>query len=80
MGILASAVFVVQSTYHRKKEKIPGQLVFGRDIIPPTNHVADWRYTRQHKQMKINKDVARENTTKIDHDYRVGDKFTTKNR
>ena len=25
----------------------------------------------------MNKDVSRENTTRIDHDYRVGDKVTT---
>ena len=29
---------------------------------------------------QINKDFTRENTTIIDHNYRVGDKVTTKNR
>ena len=48
-------------------------------MIPPKNHVADWRYICQNKQKKINKDVACENTTGIDHDYRVGDKVMTKN-
>ena len=80
MGILAAAYFAVQSTYHRTEGKIPGQLVFGRDMILPTNHVADWRYIRQRNKTQINKDVAHENTTRIDHDYRVGDKVTTKNR
>ena len=44
MGILAAASFAEQSTYHRIKEKIPGQLVFGRDMILPINIVAYWRY------------------------------------
>ena len=42
MGILAAADFAVQSTYHMMKLKILGQLVFGRDMIPPINNVADW--------------------------------------
>ena len=41
MGILAGAAFAVQYTYHRTKDKISGQLVFGRDMILSINHVAD---------------------------------------
>ena len=44
------------------------------------NHVVDWRYICQRKKTQINKDVTRENTTRIDHDYRVGDKVMTNNR
>ena len=40
MGILASAAFAVQSTYHKTKLKIPGQLFFGIDMILPINHIA----------------------------------------
>ena len=80
MTILAAAAFAVQSTYHRTKEKSPGQLVFGRDMILPINHAADWRYIRQRKQMQINKDITCENTTRIDNNYRVGYKVMTKNR
>ena len=76
MGILVAAAFAVQSTYHRAKGKILGQLVFGRDIILPNNHIADWGYICQNKQTQINKDVARENTTIIRYNYRIGDKFT----
>ena len=36
-------------------------------------------YIRQHKQTQINKDIICENTTKIYHDYRVGDKVVTTN-
>ena len=80
MEILAAEAFTVRSTYHRTKEKNPRQLVFGIDMILPINHVADWRYIHQHKQTQINKDVNLKNTNRIDHDYKVGDKFTTKNR
>ena len=47
MGILAAAAFAVLSTYHRTKQKFPGQLVFFQDMILPINHVADWRLQRQ---------------------------------
>ena len=46
MGILATVAFAVSSTYHMTNRKIPGQLVFGRDMILPINHVVDWRYIR----------------------------------
>ena len=49
-------------------------------MIIPINHIPDWRYICKCKQKQINKDVNHENTTRIDHDYRVGDKFMTKNR
>ena len=77
MVILVSAAFVVSSTYHTTKGKIPVQLVFGRYMILPINHIADWRYIRQRKHAQIDKDVIRENTTIIDHNYRVGDKVMT---
>ena len=80
MGILAAADFEVQSTHQRTKLKIPGQLVFGIDMILPINHVADFRYICQRKHKQINKYLDRENTTRIDYDYRVGDKFMTKMR
>ena len=61
------------------RDKKSGQLVFGRDIILPINHAADWRYIFQSKQTQINKDVNCENTTKIDRNDRLGDKVMTKN-
>ena len=46
-------------------------------MIIPINHVADWRYIQQRKQKQINKDINCENTTRIDYNYRLGDKVTT---
>ena len=75
MGILAAAYFELKYTYHRKKGKSPGQIVFGQDLILPINHISSQRYKRQREQAQIDKDVIRENTTRIDHNYRVGDKL-----
>ena len=41
-------------------------------MISPIYHLADWRYIRQSKQAQIEKGVIRENTNKIDYNYRVG--------
>ena len=79
MGILVAAAFVVRSTYHSTKGKIPCQIDLGRGMILSIYHVADWRYIHKRKQAQINKDVIRGNTTRIDHDYRVGDKSVTIN-
>ena len=62
-----------------QNKKPLSQLFFGRDMIPPINHVADWTYINQRKQTQINKDVNRENTTRADQIYIVGDKLITKN-
>ena len=73
MGILAEAAFAIRATYHRTKQKSPGQLVFGRDVILPINHIANWRLTCQRKQAQIEKDAIHENLTRVDHDYRIGE-------
>ena len=41
MGITAVVAFAVRSTYHMTRGNIPGQLVFGLDMILPITHVAD---------------------------------------
>ena len=52
-------------------------MVFGRYMIIPINYVVDWRYICQHKHAQIDKYIIRGNTTRIDHNYRAGDKVMT---
>ena len=54
-------------------QKMPGQLVFGRDMILNIIHRANWEYIRQRKQERINKNNERENKKRIPHNYQVGD-------
>ena len=49
-------------------------------MILPINHVADWRYIRWHRKTQINKEVILENTTRVDQNYRVGDKILVKRK
>ena len=45
--ILSADYFPVCFTYHKTKDKIPGQLVFVWDMILLINHIADCKYIRQ---------------------------------
>ena len=60
------------------KVKSPVQIVFGRDMILPINHIEDCRYIRQCRQAQLYKDVIRENSTIIDHYYIVVDQLMTR--
>ena len=42
-------------------------------MILPLNHIANWGLIRQRKQAQIDKDVICENSTRVDHDYRIGE-------
>ena len=66
--------------YHSTRGKSTGQLVFDGDSIIPINHGANWRYICQLEQAQINKDVICRNTTLINHDHIVGDKFITRTK
>ena len=46
-GILSVAAFAIFSTTKSPKDYSPGQLIFGRDIILPINHMVDWELIRQ---------------------------------
>jgi hypothetical protein len=72
-GLVSAVGFASRSTYHTTLCATPGQLVFGRDMIFPIEHVADWQYIKNKKQNKINKNNAEENAKHIDYDYKVGE-------
>ena len=73
-GILSATAFAVRSTYHTTLQKSPGQLIFGRDMIFNIKHTANWDFIKSRKQVIIQKNNARENSTRIPHNYHVGDK------
>ena len=71
--------FAICSITNRKKGYIPGQLVFGRDMILLVKYRVDWGLIRQQKQTQINRDNARKNKHRVDYDYKVGDKVMLTN-
>ena len=79
LGILDAAVFVIRSTTNRLNGYSPGQLAFFRDMILLIKHKVDWGLVRQQNQMQINKNNIRKNRKRIDHNYKVGNKFMLTN-
>ena len=71
---LSGIAWAIHSTYHTVLDAMPGQLVFGRDMIYDLTYVADFDRLRTRKQKLIDRTNKRENERRIDYDYRVGDK------
>jgi hypothetical protein len=53
IGILAAVTFALHSTYHTTLHAMPGQLVFGRDMVLNVQHWADWTAIKAHKEQLI---------------------------
>jgi len=72
--ILQSISWAINSTVHSTTNMTPGQLVFNRDMILHTTHIANWEYIRYYKQHRINYNNDHENKTCVPHVYTVGDR------
>ena len=68
-----AAAFALHSMYHTNLQAMPGQLVFGRDMILNIQHKADWTAIKAQKQQLIHKNNQIENSKCIPYTYRVGD-------
>jgi hypothetical protein len=74
----ASAAYAIRSTFHTTLKATPGQLVFGRDMVLPIELMADWGAIEQQRQKEMGHKNRRENSSRISHDYKVGDKILLK--
>jgi hypothetical protein len=72
-SFISAASWAINSTYHTTLQATPGQLVFGRDMLLSIPFRADWAQIEIRKQGLFNKSVLRENASKIQHKYKVGD-------
>jgi hypothetical protein len=52
---------------------MPGQLVFGRDMVLNVQHLTDWTVIKACKQQIICKNNQNENLKQIPHHYKIGD-------
>ena len=71
-GILAAEAFPVCSKISHNQKKSPSQLVFGRDMVVPIEHVSNWRLIKQLKQKLIEKTP----TEKIVHTHIINSEWT----
>ena len=79
-GILAAVRQAVRSTVHTTTRATPTQLVFGRDALLNIGFVADWQYIKDRKQHRILQNNARENESRIVHQYNVGDRVMVRQK
>ena len=79
LGILTAASFAMHSTYHTTLCTMPGQQIFGRDMILNMQSLADWTVIKARKQELIHKKNIIENSKCIPCQYKVGDKVMSEN-
>ena len=73
-GVLSAIRHAVRSLVHTTTRATPTQLVFGRDALLNVSFLADWQCIKERKQNLILQNDKRENKTRKDHTYKVGDK------
>ena len=79
LGILAAAAFAMCSMYHTTLCAMPGQLIFGRDMILNMQYLADWTAIKVCKQQLIHKNNIIENSKRIPDQYKVADMVMLEN-
>ena len=76
---LQACAFGIRSTHHTTLQASPGKLVFGRDMTHNIPFVEDWNRIKTNKQKLINKSNSLENSKRLNHTYKIGNKvFLTK--
>lgn len=78
IGILSAVAFAIRATVHTTTQATPMQLVFGRDAMLNIQFNANWKMIQQRKQKLIKQNNKRENSKRIPHEYKVGDKVLIK--
>ena len=71
-----ATAYAIRCSHHQTLGATPAQLVFGRDMILPTQYVANWEEVRRRKQKRIADSNQRENKKRLPHEYTMGDMIT----
>jgi hypothetical protein len=71
-----NAAWAIRSTYHTvlKSSPSPGAAIFGRDMLFDLPFLANWNKIKDYRQLQKDCSAERENSKRIDYDYKVGDK------
>ncbi len=70
---LTNVVSAIRFTYHIVLKTLPGEAIFGRDMLFDVPFFADWSKIGEHRQLQTDKNTKWENLTRIDWDYQPGD-------
>ena len=71
-------MYTIRAIYYTILQTTPIQLIFGRDTILNIEFYTDWIYIKNRKQKIIKSNNARENTKRITHQYKIGNKVLYK--
>jgi hypothetical protein len=71
---LDNAAWAICSTYHMVLKASPGAAIFGQDMLFNIPFVADWHNIGEQWLLLINCGNQRKKATRIDYNYKVGDK------
>jgi hypothetical protein len=72
-AFLTNAAWAIRSTYHTVLKASPGAAIFGRDMLFDIPFLADWNKIGDYRQHQTDLNTARENRSRRDWDYKVGD-------
>ena len=71
---LTNVAWAICSTYHTVLKASPGAATFGWDMLFDIPFLADWNKIGDYRQRQTDLNTERENRTRKDWDYKVGDK------
>ncbi len=74
-----NAAWAIRSTYHTVLKASPGAAIFGCDMLFDIPLIADWKQIGEHRQRQTDLGNERENKTRVDYDYKVGEKVLIHN-
>ncbi len=69
---IISAAWAICNTYHTVLGSMPGQTIFGRDMLFKIPYLADWRKGGEHRQMLADQNNVHESRNWIDFEYTIG--------
>jgi hypothetical protein len=75
---LDNAAWAICSTYYTVLKASPGAAIFGRNMLFNKSFVANWNKIGDYRQRQTNLSTACINTTRVDYDYKVGNKILVK--
>ena len=71
---IANVGWAIRSTHHTVLGSSPGAAIFGRDMLFDIPYLADWTQIGKRRQEQVDKSNTRENKSRIDFDYKIGNK------
>ncbi len=69
-----NAAWAICSTYHTVLKASPGAAIFGRDMLLDLLFISDWKRIGEYRQRQTDRSNKCENKTRVDFDYKIGDK------